>query len=58
MFLSRVVCFPFAMITFSVGADVVAVSRALLEDENPSFKVVEELFSGSFSRGQFKHRVY
>jgi len=41
-----------------VGADVVAVSRALLEDENPSFKVVEELFSGSFSRGQFKHRVY
>jgi len=25
------------MITFSVGTDVVAVSRALLEDEDPSF---------------------
>jgi len=35
--LSRVVCFPFAMITYSVGADVVAVSKALLEDEEPSF---------------------
>jgi len=35
--LSRVVCFPFAMITYSVGVDVVAVSKALLEDEEPSF---------------------
>jgi len=35
--LSRVVCFPFSMITYSVGADVVAVSKALLEDEEPSF---------------------
>jgi len=29
--------FPFAMITFSMGADVVAMSEALLEDEEPSF---------------------
>jgi len=29
--------FPFAMITYSVGADVVAVSKTLLEDEEPSF---------------------
>jgi len=35
--LSRVVCFPFAMITYSMGADVVAQSKALLEDEEPSF---------------------
>jgi len=35
--LSRVVCFSFAMITYLVGADVVAVSKALLEDEEPSF---------------------
>jgi len=27
---------PFAMITYLVGADVVAVSKALLEDEEPS----------------------
>jgi len=30
--------FPFAMITYSVGADVVKVSKAFLEDEEPSFK--------------------
>jgi len=35
--LSRVVCFPFAMITYSVGADVIAASKAVLEDEEPSF---------------------
>jgi len=35
--LSRVVCFSFAMITYSVGADVVVVLKALLEDEEPSF---------------------
>ena len=35
--LSCVVCFPFAMITYSVRADVVVVSKALLEDEKPSF---------------------
>jgi len=29
--------FPFAMITYSVGAYVVAMSKALLEDEQPSF---------------------
>ena len=29
--------FPFAMITYSVGADVVVVSKAFLEDEEPSF---------------------
>jgi len=29
--------FPFAMITYLVGADVVAVSKVLLEDEEPSF---------------------
>jgi len=34
--LSRVVCFPFAIITYSVGADVIAVSKTLLEDEEPS----------------------
>jgi len=28
--------FPFAMITYSVGADVVAVSKTFLEDEEPS----------------------
>ena len=28
--------FPFAMITYSVGVDVVAVSKALLEDKEPS----------------------
>jgi len=39
--LSRVVCFPFAMITYSVGADVVTVSKALLEDEESSFKCWE-----------------
>jgi len=33
----RVVCFPFAMITFFVGTDVVAMSKTLLEDEEPSF---------------------
>jgi len=35
--LSRVVCFSFAMITYSVRADVIAASKALLEDEKPSF---------------------
>jgi len=35
--LSCVVCFPFAMITYSVGADMIVVSKALLEDEKPSF---------------------
>jgi len=28
--------FPFAMITYSVGAYMVAVSKVLLEDEEPS----------------------
>jgi len=35
--LFRVVCFSFAMITYLVGADVVAMSKALLEDEESSF---------------------
>jgi len=29
--------FPFGIITYSVGADVVTVSKALMEDEEPSF---------------------
>jgi len=39
VFLSCVVCFPFAMITYSVGAVVVAVSEAPLEVEEPSFRL-------------------
>jgi len=35
--LSRVVCFPFAMIIYSVEAYVVVVSKALLEDEKSLF---------------------
>jgi len=42
VFRSRVVCFRFVMITFSVGADVVVMSEALLEDEEPSFRVEKE----------------
>jgi len=38
VFLSCVVCFPFAMITYSVGAVVDAVSEAPLEAEEPSFR--------------------
>ena len=36
--------FPFAMITYSVGADVVVVSKALLEDEEPSFLSLRRRF--------------
>jgi len=39
------------MITYSVGADVVVVSKALLEDEEPSFYDEEELSSWSFCTG-------
>jgi len=41
-----------------VGADVVAVSKALLEMKSHCFLVEEEVSSGSFSSGQFKYRVY
>jgi len=40
--------FPFAMITLMVGADVLAMSDALLEDEESSL-------GGSFSGGQFRY---
>ena len=37
---------------------MVGTSKTLLEDEKPSFYVEEEVFSGSFSSGLFKYRVY
>jgi len=46
LFLSYVVCLSFAMITYSMGADVVAVAGAPLDDEEPSFRLIEG-FSGS-----------
>jgi len=38
VFLSCVVCFTFAMITYSVGAVVDAVSETSLEVDEPSFR--------------------
>jgi len=36
-----VVCPFYAMITYSVGVNVVAVSETPLEDDKPSFRVVK-----------------
>jgi len=38
VFLSCVVCFPFVMVTYSVGAMVVEVLEAPLKVEEPSFR--------------------
>jgi len=40
--------FSFAMITFFIRADVIAVLEALLEDEEPLFKVEKETFQCEF----------
>jgi len=45
VFLYCVVCFPFAMITYSVRAVVVEVSEAPLEVEEPSFRSEGDLGS-------------
>jgi len=44
-----VVCLSFAMITYSVGADVAAMSEAPLKVDESSFKLIEG-FSGSYCK--------